>query len=119
MNDKVKFGRFISEMRNKHAMNMQELAQRLEITTSYLSQLERGIRNNPSLKLLKHISEVLQLNEEVNKLFDLCAKANNTVSPDIIEYINQHNVVLKVLRVARDVGVDDMIWIEFIERLKK
>lgn len=100
-------------------MNSQELARKLYISTGYLSQLESGVRVNPSTELLKQLSEALVLDtEETYMLYDLYAKANNTVSPDIAEYISQHDVVAQALRVAKGLNATDNDWLRFIEQLK-
>ncbi len=57
--------------------------------------------------------------DETDTLFDLYAKANNTVSPDIAEYINQHDIVIEALRTAKDNKTNDYDWLRFIEQLKK
>ena len=47
MTNDLTFGQFISEQRQKHSMESQELAKALGISGAYLSQLERGVRTNP------------------------------------------------------------------------
>ena len=77
------------------------------------------MRINPSTELLKQLSEALVLDtKETYMLYDLYAKANNTVSPDIAEYISQHDVVVQTLRVAKDLNATDDDWLRFIEQLK-
>lgn len=119
MNDKYRFGQFILEMRKKRSMNLQELAQKLGISIPYLSQLERGVRCNPSIKLLESIAMALQLNTtEKYTLFDLYAKANKTISPDLIEYIYRHNTIVRALRLSKEIEATDEIWLDFINKLQ-
>ena len=56
-------------------MESQELAKALGISGAYLSQLERGVRTNPSTELLDKIAMVLCLNKiETETLYDkFCA----------------------------------------------
>ncbi|MBB6622180.1 helix-turn-helix transcriptional regulator [Clostridium gasigenes] len=44
-----------------------EMAEKLEISRYYLSSLERGISKNPSIELMKKISEILEVS--VQELF--------------------------------------------------
>lgn len=119
MNEEMSFGRFISEMRIKSSMNKQELAQILGISTAYLSQLERGLKCNPNEQLLLHMVSILNLStEEKNNMFDLYAKANNTVSPDIAAYINQNKAVSCLIRTAQKYKVTENVWLKFIKELE-
>lgn len=88
MTNDLTFGQFISEQRQKHSMESQELAKALGISGAYLSQLERGVRTNPSTELLDKIAMVLCLNKiETETLYDLYAKVSRQISPDIAVYI--------------------------------
>ena len=65
-------------------MESQELAKALGISGAYLSQLDRGVRTNPSTELLDKIAMVLCLNKiETETLYDLYAKVSRQISPDI------------------------------------
>lgn len=48
MTNDLTFGQFISEQRQKHSMESQELAKALGISGAYLSQLERGVGRIPA-----------------------------------------------------------------------
>lgn len=81
MTNDLTFGQFISEQRQKHSMESQELAKALGISGAYLSQLERGVRTNPSTELLDKIAMVLCLNKiETETLYDLYAKVSRQIS---------------------------------------
>ena len=62
MTNDLTFGQFISEQRQKHSMESQELAKAHGNSGAYLSQLERGVRTNPSTDLMDTIAMVLILN---------------------------------------------------------
>ena len=71
-------------------MSSQELANMLSISVSYLSQLEHGVRVNPNIELLLHLSEALHLSsEETEVLFDLYASVNDA--------LRQHRTTLLTL----------------------
>lgn len=52
---------FLREARLKNKLTLTELAQRTHITLPYLSQLERGIRTNPSLQIANAIATELNI----------------------------------------------------------
>ncbi len=119
MNDKIEFGRFITNQRQCHSMKSQELAEELGISVGYLSQLEHGQRTNPSPELLENLACVLHLNkQETETLYDLYAKANGTLSPDAAAYAASRPIVVQALRAARDEGATDADWMKFIDWLK-
>lgn len=120
MIDTKSFGQFISEMREKHSMKKIELAKLLGVSRAYLSQLESGTRCNPSLKLLNKIADKLCRDSgERNRLFDLYAVENQTISPDIIEYIISHPTLVEAVRTAQDKNIPDEIWKIIVEQLNK
>ncbi|MBR4101852.1 MAG: helix-turn-helix domain-containing protein [Oscillospiraceae bacterium] len=120
MNDKIEFGRFITNQRQCHSMKSQELAEELGISVGYLSQLEHGQRTNPSPELLENLASVLHLNkQETETLYDLYAKANGSLSPDAAAYASSHPIVVQALRAARDADATDADWMKFIDWLKK
>ena len=111
MTNDLTFGQFISEQRQKHSMESQELAKALGISGAYLSQLERGVRTNPSTELLNKI--------ETETLYDLYAKVSRQISPDIAVYISSSETVQQALRTARDANATEEDWKQFIEQLNK
>ncbi len=120
MNDKPKFGQFISEKRQKLSMESQELAKSLGISNAYLSQLEKGTRTHPSAELLDQIAKILCLSKtETETMYDLYAEASGQISPDIAEYVAENKIVRQALRAARDADAADEDWTQFIEQLKK
>ncbi len=71
MNNNYKFGQFISEKRIRLSMESQELAKAFGISNAYLSQLEKGIRTNPSINLI--LSKIAFEPAYIRELF-LCSK---------------------------------------------
>lgn len=120
MTNDLTFGQFISEQRQKHYMESQELAKALGISGAYLSQLERGVRTNPSTELLDKIAMVLCLNKiETETLYDLYAKVSGQISPDLAVYVSSSETVRQALRTARDADATEEDWKLFIEQLNK
>ena len=113
------FGQFISEQKRKHSLQSKELAEMLDISMGYLSQLEHGKRVCPDQELLKKMIEVFNLNEEEScMVFDLYEKASGKLSPDIVEYVKSREIIKKALRAAKAVNATDSDWEMFIDKIK-
>lgn len=113
------FGQFISEQKRKHSLQSNELAEMLNISKGYLSQLEHGKRVCPDQALLIRMIEVFNLNEEERIIiFDLYEKASGKLSPDIVEYVQSKDIVKKALRAAKAVNATDNDWEMFIDAIK-
>ncbi|MEI5909121.1 helix-turn-helix transcriptional regulator [Bacillus spongiae] len=54
-------GKKIREMRKIKGFSINELAQKSQVSKSYISSIERGIQRNPSFNVLNRISEALDL----------------------------------------------------------
>ena len=120
MNKSKNFGQFISDLRIRHSMRSQDLADRVGISRPYLSQLEHGVRLNPDPAVIMKIAKALDLTqEEAAELFDMYARETGQLAPDIAEYIRSSKTVQKALRYSCNKGVPDVVWEEFIEKLKK
>ncbi|MBT2657096.1 helix-turn-helix transcriptional regulator [Bacillus sp. ISL-18] len=70
-------GNNIYELRKKRGLTLSELASRSEISKSYLSNIERGLNQNPSINVLKKIS--LVLNVELKTLLKAEVSNEDTV----------------------------------------
>lgn len=119
MNGNTKFGQFISDLRMKHSMRSQDLAEKAGISKAYLSQLEHGVRLNPDADVVLKIAKALDLTkQEAAMLFDMYAEATGQLSPDIAEYVKRNKLIQKALRYGHDVDVSNEAWEQFIEQLK-
>lgn len=49
----------IREYRKQAGMNLEEMSQKIGISTGYLCHLEKGTRKNPSTQIMEQISKVL------------------------------------------------------------
>ena len=52
-------GRTIKRLRDAKGWTQQELADRAKVTDAYITQLETGVRTNPSLAVLKRLAKAL------------------------------------------------------------
>lgn len=119
MNKELKFGDFITIRRNAMGVTLRGMAERLEITPAYLSDIEKGRRNPPDKHLLEKMSTELQLNEQDKVLlFDLAGSGRGEIPPDLPEYIKTTDIVRIALRKAKDIATEDD-WQQFIDKLTR
>lgn len=112
-----RFGKFVREKREEKKINLRKLAEILDIAPAYMSDIEKSRRYPPDKEKIEKIGMTLELTEdEKNHLFDLAALAkDNTVSPDLPEYIMEHELVRVALRRARDVDAGKEEWEKVIK----
>jgi len=53
-----KFGELLKRLREDRKMTLRDVEQKTRISNAYLSQVERGERNIPTLKILRKLAEV-------------------------------------------------------------
>ena len=115
------FGKFIETKRKALNKTLRGLAADLDIAPAYMSDIEKGQRYPPDKDKLEKMAELLNLSEEEkNKMFDLAAgEKDNSVSPDLPEYIMGTEKARVALRMARDNGATDATWQKIIDMLEK
>ena len=116
-----KFGEFIAEKRKSRGLTLRGLAAELRIAPAYMSDIEKGHRYPPDKDKLYELSRILCLSEdETNTMFDLAAgEKENTVSPDLPEYIMGNEQVRVALRMARDNNASSKVWQKVIEMMEE
>lgn len=114
------FGKFIEARRKEKNITLRGLATLLEIAPAYMSDIEKGHRYPPDKDKLDSLAEILELSEdEKHYMFDLAAgEKENTVSPDLPEYIMGTEKARVALRLARDNGATDATWQKVIDMLE-
>lgn len=119
MEEKLTFGKYISDKRKELQITLRGMARILDIAPAYLSDIEKGRRYPPNMDKLMQIGRILKLTEdEKNIMFDLAGKDKNTISPDLPAYIMSSEKVRVALRKAKDVATDKD-WEEFVEKLNE
>lgn len=58
------FGRKLSRLRKQKKLSQRKLAEKLDVHPTYISSLERGLRN-PSLKVIDKIASALEISRNV------------------------------------------------------
>jgi len=124
MDTEQTFGTFIRSKRVNldSYISLRKMAELLEISPVYMSNIESGRNPAPKDNILEHLSELLHLTkQERERMYELAAKSKTftAVPGDLPEYISSNEYARIALRVAKDVDATDKEWIEFIERLKK
>lgn len=93
------FGEYINKKRKEKNFSIRQLAEKLDISFTYLSDVEKGRAKAFKQETLKKIIEVLQLNkEETDILNDLAGESQNTVAPDVAEYLKNHPEAVAAFR---------------------
>ena len=115
------FGKFIEQKRKALGITLRGLAADLGIAPAFMSDIEKGHRYPPNREKLYELARLLHLNEEdTNTMFDLAAgEKENTVSPDLPEYIMGNEKARAALRMARDNNASDATWQKVIEMLEQ
>ena len=119
------FGQYIDQKRRGRAANgtdimLKDIARAMGVTATYLSDIIKGRRNPPEMKLLVKIAEVLMLNEtEREELLDLAGRERDEAAPDLPEYIMDANLphVRIALRRANSKNLGDDFWKKIVEEM--
>ncbi len=115
------FGKFIEQKRKALGITLRGFAAELNIAPAFMSDIEKGHRYPPNRDKLYEMAKILHLNEDdTNTMFDLAAgEKDNTVSPDLPEYIMSTEKARVALRMARDNNTPEATWQKVIEMLEQ
>lgn len=114
------FGEFIKEKRLTQGITLRGLAAEIGIAPAYMSDIEKGHRYPPDKERLYDMASALHFSaEERDIMFDLAGKAKeNSVSPDLPDYIMANSQVRAALRMARDFGKGNDFWQTLIDQME-
>jgi len=90
------FGSYIRSLRIKNGIGQRELAKKIEISPSYLNDLEKNKRNAPKVELIKKLSILLKADLEL--LYDLAGNSNESIPPDISQYVKNNPKIISLMR---------------------
>ena len=115
------FGKFIEQKRKERNITLRGLAASIDIAPAFMSDIEKGHRYPPKMETLEKIAVALCLDDdERNIMFDFAGKAkDNSVSPDLPEYIMNNEVVRVALCTARDTDAGEEKWRQIIKMLEE
>lgn len=100
-------GSTIQELRKQKGLSLTELADRANISKSYLSNIERNLNQNPSLQVMQKIAGVLDI--ELKTLLNL-ESSQNYLEHEWVEFIKD----LKESGADKEQIADYKLLIEFI-----
>lgn len=114
------FGEFISQQRVEKKITLRKMAEMLNVSAPFLTDVEKDRRNPFDMDKLVRLAQILELNEEDNALMlNLAGKKRNAVAPDLPEYIIKRDYVSAALRTARDLDAGEEEWNRFVKELKE
>lgn len=119
--NELTFGSFVRQKRLESEMSLRALAQRLELSPVYMSNIENDLKPAPSQAKLDKLVKIFTLDKtDTELLWDLAAKSRKQrVSVDLPDYIMERDIVRVALRTARECEATDEDWQEFIDKLNK
>ncbi len=102
------FGEYLEEKRKSRNYTIRLFARRVNISYTYLADVEKGRSKAFKLEILNKIVEVLQLDEkETDMLYDLAGKSRNTIAPDIEEYLKENKELIEEIRIIKRKEIED------------
>lgn len=123
------FGNFISNKRKEKGISLRMMAKDLNISISYLSDLEQGNKMPPNSSNEKYRDLIIKIIDYLNmddtdkeKCLnfadnDLAKKGH--ISNDITDYIGQTPLASVALRKAKDLNYSDEDWKRIIDNFDK
>lgn len=120
-----RFGAFITEKRKAKEISLRKMAELLDFSPAYWSDIEKGRRNPPNYNKLEEIAKILVLsNEELDNMIDLASEDRDEIPMDLPEYIKDSGLARTALRKARKKDamegksdITEKAWKEFIKAL--
>lgn len=111
------FGEYVKARRESLGKSIRGLAQELDMTPAYLSDIEKGNRYAPEKYLEKMLEVLCITGEEAYFFYDLAGKSRNNNYPDLTEYIGKTELARAALRFARDLDISNTQWQAFIDEI--
>ncbi len=120
-----KFGEFISEKRKSKKISLRKMADSLDLSPAYWSDIEKGRRNPPRIEILEKLSDLLGLSQgEFDNMVDMASEARDEIPMDLPDYIKNSELAKVALRKASRMtnlkdsnNVTKKAWEEFIKNL--
>jgi len=119
------FGEFVAEKRKKKDISLRKMADLLDLSPAYWSDIEKGRRNPPNINKLKEIANLLGLSqEETDMMIDMASEDRDEIPMDLPEYIKESGLARTALRKARkkseiegNADITEKAWKDFIKAL--
>ncbi|BAK47249.1 predicted transcriptional regulator [Clostridium sp. SY8519] len=118
--EKITFGEFIRKKRLEQSITLRRMADQLDVSAPFLSDVEKGRRNPLDLDKMNQLADFLHMNsQERDTMYDLAGRDRDTIAPDLPEYIKDRGYVTAALRSLRDLDAGEKEWQEFVDELKR
>lgn len=120
-NDNNTFGRWIRDLRKTNNISLRTLAETLQISAAYLSEIERDKRYAPAIStgLPKKIMKELGIEEDASDPLyhcycDFAGESRGYSYEEINRYLATQPILRQAIRLAEQAGKDDAFWREVI-----
>ena len=117
----VTFGSYIRALRETNNISLRTLAETLQISPAYLSEIERDKRCAPAIAtgLPKKMMEELGIKEDASdplyhRYCDFAAESRGYSYEEINRHLAVQPVLRQAIRLAEQAGKDDEFWREVI-----
>ena len=122
---KYNFGESLRKIREDQELAIRKVAKEVDMTPTYISDIERGNNKPPKKELIEKIASALKIQETEVKdyLYDLAAIERGGVSGDIAEYIMENSNLRMAIRMVqrKNSGASvkgDEFWAECIRKIE-
>ncbi len=116
-NYNITFGDYIKERRKEKGWSLRTMAQKLDISLTYLADVENGKRYafpKETLLLLTNIFDISHNKKELNLFFDLAAETRNSLPLDVEEFMLINPSLVEFIRKLKN---QDFISNDYITNL--
>ena len=107
-NDKIsnrdKFGTYVRNRRTELGISLRDMAEKLEITPAYLSDIERGNRKAP-IDHLEKLAVLLGVEESEMEFFVDLSGCTHSNWPELNEYLAENKSARDFMRLAKNMGL--------------
>ena len=114
------FGHSLRIVRINQGLTIRKVAETVDVTATYISDIERGNNKPPNKQLMEKIFDALDLQDVKIKyhLYDLAAEKRGGVPEDIVEYIKKNNSLRMVIRTIQHQNGEDGFWAEYLNKIQ-
>lgn len=125
--NKSLFGIYLTQKRQEKGLTLRELASMVNISHTYLYNIENGFKAPPNDKLLLELADALELSESAKRIwFDISAKtkqiidnSNYHIPTDIRMYLSDCEKACEAIKKAKYLGVEDEFWNKILKEIEK
>lgn len=119
------FGEYVTERRKEKGITLRGMADLVDFSPAYWSDIEKGRRNPPNIDKLKEVAEILKLSQkEKEHMIDLASEDRDEIPMDLPDYIKESELARTALRKAKQLNeisgksdITEKAWQDFIKAL--